>query len=1497
MNIYRTIKLGVGGALIGSVMTAHAAITDISTSPLVSSASTSVLPNIMFVLDDSGSMDWAYMPDWANVSNQALSKNSDFNGVAYNPAITYTPPTTYNADGTIDTTTYPSQTGQSAATGASTATKPNWRAVKDDGFGVQSTSTSNLEGDAYFYTIIPGEYCTETNLRSCVAATASSVTHQFPAKLRWCNSSANATAATPAAGSCQAVRIETGSNQFDNARVPSSRTATISVSGSNNTTVSSVKVNGQEILSATTSASTSSSTVADRIRLNINSCTQVLTGNCQVVGYSATLSGSTVTITAPGAISFTPVVTKGTGTMTITTTAFASSSSVPGTNIRTDIVPSVNSYPYPGSTSKASTRTDCAGTTCTYAEEMQNYANWWAYYHTRMQMMKTATSIAFQPIATNYRVGYMSINVNKSDFTPIGQFSSANKLAWYQKLFAAKPNGGTPLQAALTGAGRYYAGKKSTYTSPATGFSINMTDDPVQYSCQQNFTILSTDGYWNSGVGKQLDGTTDIGNQDGGETRPMYDGTVSTTYRRATITINNASSASVTSIKVNGTEIMSGSTNSSGTESTVASRIAARVSLAGYTATSSGTVVTITAPSSLGAITFTPVLTKTGTLNTTITAFGPVAVDTGGTSNTLSDVAQYYYATDLRTSALSNCTGAAVSPATTGNDVCTNNVPTSGLDAASTQHMTTFTLGLGASGYMQYQPSYTTATSGDFYNVKSGTTANPTGGICPWQSSGVCNWPREEGTETSISNTQKTIDDLWHAAVNGRGTYFSATNPSTLATSLATALAGVSARTGSSAAATTSNPNITSGDNFVFSSTFTTQNWDGELVRQQLDLTTGVTSSTIDWAAQAKLDSRTYTGRKIYMFSSGATNKLKPFAWGDADDLTHDGLTTAEKAYFTNPNTSALSQFCAVGITCLSAADQTAAQGAPLVNYLRGDRTNEGVSTENTKYYRQRSHVLGDIVNAEAVYVKGSLFSYGDFGYSAFVTTNTTRQGMAYVAANDGMLHAFYAADGVDPSTSLPVTGGDEAWTYIPSLMLPKLYKLADKNYANLHEYFVDGTPVVGDICVSSCTTSSAVWKTILVGGLNRGGRGYYALDITDPFNPKALWEFTDTNMGYTYGNPKITKLKDGTWVVLVTSGYNNVSPGDGKGYLYVLNANTGALVTSVNSTGIISTGVGSGSGTTTPITTTIGASTVTLCDASSGSPNACPSGLSQIAVPVLNNSTDNTALAVYGGDLYGNLWRFDINNDIGQTGDTNFGYDAQLLATLRSTTAVQPITTKPEIGIVSGNRIIYVGTGRYMGTSDLGDTTTQSIYGIKDPLARGTTPGTAIYNNPRTTTDFVQQTITITTCPTGSPSTICSTGQSVRTSTNNTVNFADDYGWFFDLPDSGERANTNPTLALGTLGFTTNVPNSSACTVGGYSYRYFLDYRTGGAVSTSSTGVVGTLLGNALATRPVYVRLPNNTVVELTRMSDGTTVTSNVPIGGGVTATRRTSWRELISE
>lgn len=1409
------IRYLIPPTLLLALIQTEAAVTDIATSPLITSATTSVLPNVLFILDDSGSMASDFMPDWvddAHCKSSASSYGSscqsghppfhsgEFNGVTYNPAITYTPPK--NADGT----------SKASQTAANTS---NWTSVKNDAYGILSTSSTNLITNypdrewctsttytdclrndnyilpgtvsgktyttshtttatgsgfvatgapnnpsvvarnfgPYYYTILPGEYCDSITLRNC--STTQNATYSYPAPLRWCDSAAHATAASanPSGGSanyCQSVNTPT----YKVARyptkyatsgtpgtpavveVPASATFTITLAGtcnnSNKVGIQSMTINGVSVLSSATTQTSSASTLASDLRARIGG------------GYTASGSSNTVKITAPaalGAILYPVLTTRTVGSSAscaiITNPAPPTFSgyvapvaavpavlgTYPGSFTRIDIIPANNSYPFPGSATKASTRTDCAGTTCTYDEEMTNFANWWAYYHTRMQMMKSSASISFNTLDTKYRVGYQSINNNTgTDFLNLGTFNTTQKSNWYAKLFAAKTNNSTPLRNALTKAGRLYAGKLN-------GTSLNgvTVTDPMQYSCQQNFTILSTDGYWNEADpgGYQLDGTTAINDQDGTLSRPQLDGT--------------------------------------------------------------------------------------------------------STINTLADVAAYYYNTDLRTSP---CTGSPVPPSATGNDVCTNNVPVSGLDAAAHQHMTTFTVGLGASGYMQYTPSYASSsnTSGDYFNIKNGTSANPGGGVCSWQGSGVCNWP------VPVSNTQTTIDDLWHAAVNGYGTYFSAGNPALLSSGLSSALAGVSARTGASAAATTSNPNVVTGDNFVFSSTFTSVNWDGELVRQQLDLDTGAISTSTDWSAQTLLDAN--TSRTIYTYDPAGTNRLKLFTWATLG---------TDQSWFNAAAISSLSQFCASGVTCLGAAEKAAAAGQNLVNFLGGDRSNEGSSTDTSKYYRARNHVLGDIVSAEAVYVKTPLFSYTDAGYSGYKSANSSRQGMVYVASNDGMLHAFNATTGV------------EAWAYIPNAVLPSLYKLADKNYATQHQFYADGTPVQADVYFGGS------WHTILVGGLAGGGRAYYALDVTNPNSPVALWEFTydtgkgtgyttDTNLGYAFGRPEITQLKNGTWVVLVTSGYNNVSPGDGLGYLYVLNAQTGSKIST------LSTSVGS---------------------------TGSPSGLGQIRAWVDNPEGSNLVRRVYGGDLYGNVFRFDIDDNVAPAGN-----ETTLLATLKSAGgSAQPITSKPELGLVNSYPVVYVGTGKYLGVTDLTDTSPQSIYAIRDKLL------TTGAGNPRTEGTFIKQTLTATTCPAGTATTICTTGQSVRTSTNLSVDFASNGGWYVDLLDAGERINTDPQLALGTLLFTANVPNVSACTIGGYSFLYYFNYKTGGPVATSTTNVVGSALGNTLATRPVYVKLPNNKVIAITQLSDGTKRPDAPPISQNAGAVRRVSWRELNAE
>ena len=153
-----TLLLLAGGA--------HAATTQLATSPLSGASSVDIAPNILFVLDDSASMDWDYLPDWAGLYSELdKSRNAAFNGIAYNPGVTYTPPKYFDVNGAVDTSTYPAQT---------TGNTSGWTAVRNDGYRVQSASDSNLVGIAYHYTTVAGEYCTNASMKTCVAASAPS---------------------------------------------------------------------------------------------------------------------------------------------------------------------------------------------------------------------------------------------------------------------------------------------------------------------------------------------------------------------------------------------------------------------------------------------------------------------------------------------------------------------------------------------------------------------------------------------------------------------------------------------------------------------------------------------------------------------------------------------------------------------------------------------------------------------------------------------------------------------------------------------------------------------------------------------------------------------------------------------------------------------------------------------------------------------------------------------------------------------------------------------------------------------------------------------------------------------------------------------------------------------------------------------------------------------------------------------------------------------------
>jgi type IV pilus assembly protein PilY1 len=1407
---------------------ANAAQTDLATEPLITPGTSSVKPNMYFVLDNSGSMDWDYLPDWVNDSNLCKDSNGKvygqggvscysgsgqrgqppfhaafFNSIFYNPAITYSAPKNYDGSnktsysgtsavpwdgyyiqdsGTISlTSSYPDTewctntaytdclrndnyvlpgvvNGKSYTTEHSTTAGGSKSVVS--GTVTAPTVASRTVGP-YYYVVVPGEYCTTKKLTDCATQSASSLSRPYPAKLRWCNNSSlkavDDTTTTSVVEACQALKNATYKYPryptiVLSSSAPSGAVGYIDVSSVTNSSSGTplnfsfthIYVNGSvDLLSISKScghnvSGCDTSTSGGSTRRNIVRDAIIAAINAGSSGFTAASTSTTgqIAISAPVGTTYNnatlQIVTSPASTTAAswTVTNFNNSGAAGGTDVvpgafkRVDIVSgqTFGNLVVDGTTIiDRSNRSDCAAhPNCSYAEELANYANWFAWYRSRMQMMKSSVSLAFQGIDDQYRVGYFTINSPSMSSTSnnglnIDDFGSTQKQKWYTRLFAANPGSGTPLREALSRAGRLFAGETTTVLTSAT--------DPMQYSCQKNYTILSTDGYWNGNNGKQLGGVSDIGNHDGSLARPELDGR-----------------------------------NDSGT---------------------------------------------------------------------LADVAAYYYNTDLRTS---SCAGAL------GGDVCANNVPTTTSDIKQTQHMVTFTIGLGIDGVMQYRSNYKqTAGAGDlpddYTAVAAGTAPSPTTGVCSWQTSGSCNWPQPG------ADKQENIDDLWHAAVNGHGTYYSARNPNELYSGLTDALTAITVSTGGAAAATTSNPNITTGDNFVFSSNYTTVEWTGELVSQNIDVTTGDILPAENWSAQTKLDAKSESSRVIYTFDMTAGNFLKSFDWAHLNYSTPNTCSPPadEQGCFSSTYIdSTLAQFCASGVACLTTSDKSLASGESLVKYLRGERTHE---SDSPPWYRPRSHLLGDIVSAEAVYAGRYLYDYG----GAYPEKNTARSNPSvYVAANDGMLHALDATTGV------------ERWAYIPSMVLPKLHKLANVSYSTNHTFLLDGTPVIGDIQIGGS------WTTLLVGGLAGGGAGYFALDISDQTTPVAKWEFRkragcttstspryvhstgvteDCDLGNSYGNPVIGKL-GGTWVVLLSSGYNNhTNGGTGKGYLYILNAETGVVLSKIS--------------------TEIGDTTT-------------PSGLGRINAWANDAMHDNTIDSAYGGDLLGNLWRFNLS--------------AGTATLLKSFGTSQPITAKPELGAVltstgQEKRVVYVPTGRLLGLTDLGNTEQQSFYAIWDKTT-GSAPSNIVATSIQAGGD-------------GRKGTTCSP---VFDNDSN-------LGWKIDFPSSGERGNTDPTLAFGTLVFSTNKPSAAdACNPSGFeSWVYNIDYQCGGVVEMAGdpNTHIATHYSGA-STRPNVVVLPSGVVKSITRTS-GQQLTNNVEevrirnTAGGAGSARRISWRELL--
>jgi type IV pilus assembly protein PilY1 len=739
-------------------------------------------------------------------------------------------------------------------------------------------------------------------------------------------------------------------------------------------------------------------------------------------------------------------------------------------------------------------------------------------------------------------------------------------------------------------------------------------------------------------------------------------------------------------------------------------------------------------------------------------------------SDTLADVAYKGYSENLRPDLTA---GSVRVP-----EACRDTPLDAALDCNTNLHMNTYTVGLGAKGTI----------FGVTHDTVQDAHDNPPV------------WP-----DVNVSRDGTQIDDLYHAAVNGRGSMFNAQTPQLLGTALRSALDDIVATIGSGSGVTFNSSSLQADDGTaIYTTLFNSANWAGDVKARSLNGSDGSIQGQVwqdsngdDSGVAALLDERDLSVSPRVILTSGASDGIA-FDWAQLTDAQKNDLKSAP--------------------TDTGTPSGTEADGQARLAFIRGDMDDVTL--------RNRGSRLGDIVHSAPVYVGLPTSSWPDSGYfggnavdgsqrySAFKNKTladggaSDREPAIYVGANDGMLHGFNARTSGSEA-------GQEILGFVPNSVYSTqsgagLHYLTDPNYS--HRYYVDLTPVAQDVYTTQNGSGAADWRTMLVGGLRGGGKGLFALDVTDPekFSESAtssatvasaldtvMWEFTsadDVDLGEIVSSPAVAMMNNGKWAVIFGNGYESIN---GKAALYILFVEEGLDGTwTVNDDYVkIDTGVGS-----------------------VGDKN----GLSGVAVADING--DKVADRIYAGDVKGNMWAFDVTDTtaVKNNGSQNWGViDSAPLFTAKDASGnAQPITAAPGLAYNSGqvnggnepNVLVTFGTGQYLAEGDQSDTSVQSYYTVWDKTVMNLTRSDL------------------------APRVLAQTGTKMSMS-GAEVDWTTQEGWFFDFTVNsaakGERLTNKPLLApdkdIGPVAiFASMIPESSECSGGGSSVLYALPLLTG---------------------------------------------------------------------
>ncbi|MBN1238037.1 MAG: fimbrial assembly protein [Gammaproteobacteria bacterium] len=601
------------------------------------------------------------------------------------------------------------------------------------------------------------------------------------------------------------------------------------------------------------------------------------------------------------------------------------------------------------------------------------------------------------------------------------------------------------------------------------------------------------------------------------------------------------------------------------------------------------------------------------------------------------------------------------------------------------------------------------------------------------------------GFKDTNGNDIPDLQEEWDESGNGSpDNYFLVTNALTLKDQMSEAFNLILSTTSSASAVATNSTRLDT-ETLIYQARFRSDDWTGQLLAYRLEADGSL--GNVQWDAAEQIPD--HSVRQIYTRDeSGAGIE---FLWDELGTNQKDALNRDAQG-----NTDGL--------------------GQDRLDWLRGD---QGQERQAGGTFRDRSVVLGDIINSDPVFVGAQNFGYealppgtpGQDTYQAFRQSKMDSTGAAlsptiYVGANDGMLHAFDAESGV------------EKLAYLPSTLIPELSELSEPDYS--HRYYVDGHIFVGDAYIDRGGVEQ--WTSVLVGTTGAGGRTVYALDVTDPdtfSESDVLWEFTDPDLGYTIGQPTVARMADGTWAAVFGNGYNSDNH---KAMLFIVDLETGALIRKIDT---LAGGVGT------------------------------PNGL---ATPSLLADGSRTIRAIYAGDLLGNVWKFDVDHtNAGQWG-VSFNGNPMFIAT-DPNGARQPITAPIEIGRhpQGGGYMIYFGTGKFFETGDnlVGAAPqVQSFYGLWDKSGNNTR---ITYTAGSRNSVLTQQEILYEGMPPGSHF-------DVRVTSEYDVDWDNKRGWYLDLvsPNNGaegERVVASPILRGGRIIFPTLIPSPDPCGFGGNSW------------------------------------------------------------------------------